>query len=107
MPRAIPQQRVGDTGADGQRLHRIAAGRGGDVVQQLFAAALDVAGHLRLDGLGADALADVAGGFRDAYAELLDGVGQARARLLGFSLYLLQRTGVGHGVDPLGDIPQT
>jgi len=42
---------------------------------------------------GLDALADVAGGFRDAYAELLDGVGQARARLLGFSLYLLAANG--------------
>ena len=65
-------------------------GGGGDIVEQLFAAASDVVRYLGLDVVGTDALANVAGGVRDAGAELLDGVGQASPRLLGFSFYLLQ-----------------
>ena len=86
------------------RLHRILSRCGRDVVQKLLASGTDILRDFGLDRSRADALANVLGGFGNAGAKLLDGVRQARARLLGLSFDLLQRTviGVRHGPVPSG-----
>jgi hypothetical protein len=94
-----PEQRIRHARSDGHGLHRVSPGRGGDIIEKLFAPAFDIAGDLGLDSLGAYPLANVAGSLCHAGFQLLDGIAQASPRLFGIAFDLLQRTGIsgGHG----------
>ena len=82
-PRQL-QKRVRDTGADRDRLHRVAPGSGGDVLNQTLASGANIVGDLGLDRFRAEPLTYFAGGLGNAGSKLLNGLGKARTGLFGF-----------------------